>query len=442
VTPEVRYARNGDTSIAYQIVGDGPFDLVFIPGLLSHLELIWEDPAASWFFQRLASFSRLIVLDKRGTGLSDRDVANASLEVRMDDVRAVMDAAGSERAALYGLSEGGPLSILFAATYPARVRALVLNGTMARSTEAPDYPEGADQRAVFDQLRGIIDTAWGQGRTFEFFAPKYGASEELRRAWGRVERMAMSPGAARFHLQVLYDIDVRAAAKAIHVPALVIQRAGDRTTPVAGARALARILPGARYVEQPGDDHIPWLGDASGLLDEVQEFLTGSRGETETDRVLATVLFTDIVDSTKRAAEAGDRRWRETLDRHDAVIRQQVERFRGRVVKSTGDGSLATFDGPARSIRAACAARDSLRALGIETRAGLHTGEIELRGEDVGGIAVHIGARVGTMAQPGEVLVTRTVKDLVAGAGIMFTDRGTHTLKGVAGDWQLHAVAG
>jgi pimeloyl-ACP methyl ester carboxylesterase len=442
VPPEIRYARSGDTSIAYQIVGDGPFDLVFVPGLLSHLDLIWDDPVASWFFQRLASFSRLIMFDKRGTGLSDREVTNTSLEVRMDDVRAVMDAAGSQRAALYGLSEGGPMSILFAATYPERVRALVLNGTMARSTEAPDYPEGAAQRATLDQLRNCVDTAWGEGRTFELFAPKYVASEPLRRAWGRVERMAMSPGAARTYLSVLYDIDVRAAVKAIHVPSLVIHRTGDRAVPVAGARWLARNLPGARYVEQPGDDHIPWGGDASGLLDEVQEFLTGSRGETEMDRVLATVLFTDIVGSTEQATAAGDHRWRETLDRHDAVIRQQVERFRGRLVKSTGDGSLATFDGPARSIRAACAVRDGLRGLGIEMRAGLHTGEIELRGEDIGGIAVHIGARVGALAQPGEVLVTRTVKDLVAGAGIVFADRGTHTLKGVAGDWQLHAVAG
>ena len=440
--PETRYAKSGDVHIAYQVFGEGPFDLVFVPGWISHLDMVWENPLSSWFFRRLASFSRVICFDKRGTGMSDRDAIAPSLEVRMDDVRAVMDAAGSERAVLYGVSEGGPMSILFAATYPERVSALVLNATVARATEAPDYPEGAQMRASLDQCSEMVDTGWGEGRTLSVFAPSHAASEDARRAWGRLERTVISPGAARAYLRILYDIDVRPVLPAVRVPTLVIHRTDDRTVPVALGRWLARNLPGARYVEQPGDDHIPWLGDASSLLDEVQEFLTGTRGEAEVDRVLATVLFTDIVGSTERAAQVGDHRWREVLDRHDALVRQQVDRFRGRFVKSTGDGLLGTFDGPARAVRAACAARDGLRSLGIQMRAGLHTGEIELRDEDVGGIAVHIGARVAEAASPAEVLVSSTVKDLVAGSGLRFADRGTHNLHGVPGEWRLFAVEG
>jgi pimeloyl-ACP methyl ester carboxylesterase len=442
VQPETRYAKSGDVHIAYQVFGEGPFDLVFVPGWMSHLDMVWENPLSSWFFKRLASFSRVICFDKRGTGMSDRDAVAPSLEVRMDDVRAVMDAVGSERAALYALSEGGPLAIVFAATYPQRVSALVLNGTLARATEAPDYPEGAHMRAVLDQLCQMIDAGWGQGRTLSLFAPSQAASEHARREWGRVERAVSSPGAARAYMRILYDIDVRPVVPTIRVPTLVIHRTDDHTVSVPSGRWLAGNLPGARYVELPGDDHIPWLGDATSLLDEVQEFLTGTRGETDVDRVLATVLFTDIVGSTEHAVQAGDHRWREVLDRHDAVVRQQVDRFRGRFVKSTGDGSLGTFDGPARAVRAACAVRDSLRGLGIQMRAGLHTGEIELRSEDVGGIAVHIGARVAEVASPAEVLVSSTVKDLVAGSGLRFADRGTHNLHGVPGEWRLFAVEG
>ena len=440
--PETRYAKSGDVHIAYQVFGEGPFDLVFVPGWISHLDMVWENPLSSWFFRRLASFSRVICFDKRGTGMSDRDALAPALEVRMDDVRAVMDAAGSERAALYGLSEGGPLAIVFAATYPERVSALVLNATVARATEAPDYPEGAHMRAVIDQFCEIIDSGWGQGRTLSLFAPSHATSDRALREWGRVERAVTSPGAARAYMRILYDIDVRPVVPAVRVPTLVIHRTDDRTVPVALGRWLARNLPGARYVELPGDDHIPWLGDATSLLDEVQEFLTGTRGEGEVDRVLATVLFTDIVGSTEHAAQVGDHRWREVLDRHDAVVRQQVDRFRGRFVKSTGDGLLGTFDGPARAVRAACAARDGLRGLGIQMRAGLHTGEIELRNEDVGGIAVHIGARVAETANPAEVLVSSTVRDLVAGSGLRFADRGTHNLHGVPGEWRLFAVEG
>ena len=440
--PETRYAKSGDVHIAYQVFGEGPFDLVFVPGWISHLDMVWENPLSSWFFKRLGSFSRVICFDKRGTGMSDRDALAASLEVRMDDVRAVMDAVGSERAALYGLSEGGPLAVVFAATYPERVSALVLNATVARGTEAPDYPEGAHMRAVVDQFCEMIDTGWGQGRTLSLFAPSLWQSEQARREWGRMERAVISPGAARAYMRILYDLDVRPVVPAVRVPTLVIHRTGDRTVSVEAGRWIARHLPGARYVELPGDDHIPWLGDATSLLDEVQEFLTGTRGEAEVDRVLATVLFTDIVGSTERAAQVGDHRWREVLDRHDALVRQQVDRFRGRCVKSTGDGLLGTFDGPARAVRAACAARDGLGGLGIQMRAGLHTGEIEVRKDDVGGIAVHIGARVAAAANPAEVLVSSTVKDLVAGSGLRFTDRGTHALYGVPGEWHLFAVEG
>jgi pimeloyl-ACP methyl ester carboxylesterase len=442
VHPETRYAKSGDVHIAYQVFGDGPFDLVFIPGWISHLDMLWENPLSSWFFKRLASFCRVISFDKRGTGMSDRDALAPALEVRMDDVRAVMDAVGSERAALYGLSEGGPLAILFAATYPERVSALVLNATVACASEKPDYPAGAHMRAVLDRFCEIIDTGWGQGRTLEAFAPSHASSENARREWGRVERAVISPGAARAYMRILSEIDVRPVCPAVRVPTLVIHRTGDATVSVEGARWLAQNLRGARYVELPGDDHIPWLGDATTVLDEVQEFLTGTRGDAEMDRVLATVLFTDIVGSTERAAQVGDHRWREELDRHDAVVRQELERFRGRLVKSTGDGSLGTFDGPARAIRAACAARDGLRGLGVQIRAGLHTGEIELRNEDVGGIAVHISARVAAAAGPAEVLVSSTVKDLVAGSGLRFTDRGAHTLQGVPGEWRLFAVEG
>lgn len=439
--PETRYAKSGDVHIAYQVFGDGPFDLVFVPGWLSHVDMIWESPLSSWFFKRLSSFCRVISFDKRGTGMSDRDALAPELEVRMDDVRAVMDAAGSERAALYGLSEGGPLAILFAATYPERVSALVLNGTVACGSEKPDYPAGAHLRAAIERICQIIDTGWGQGGTLALFGPSH-SSEQARREWGRVERSVISPGAARAYMRLLSEIDVRPVCAAVRVPTLVIHRAGDAAVSVDAGRWLAQHVRGARYVELPGDDHIPWLGDATTLLDEVQEFLTGTRGDAEMDRVLATVLFTDIVGSTERAAQVGDHRWRDELDRHDAIVRQQLERFRGRFVKSMGDGSLGTFDGPARAVRAACAARDGLRGLGIQMRAGLHTGEIELRNEDVGGIAVHIGARVAAAAGPAEVLVSSTVKDLVAGSGLRFADRGAHTLAGVPGEWRLFSVEG
>jgi pimeloyl-ACP methyl ester carboxylesterase len=439
-TPETKYARSGDVSIAYQVVGTGPLDLVVVPGWISHLDLQWEMPAYAAWVKRLASFCRVILFDKRGTGLSDRDVGDSTLEERMDDLRAVLEAVGSERAAVFGLSEGGLLSVLFAATHPERVRALVLCATFARMTEAPDYPEGAKGRAALDAMTRIIGTAWGQGQTLPLIAPSAQHHEPTRDYMARFERAAASPRAARAHLDWIYEVDVRPVARSLRVPTLVLHREGDRLIHVASGRWLARNVPGARYVEQPGDDHMPWLGDAAGLLDEIQHFLTGSRGAVETDRVLATVLFTDIVGSTGQAVRLGDRRWRELLDRHHTAVRSELTRFGGREINTAGDSFLAAFDGPARAIRCAVSIRDAVRPLDVEIRAGVHTGECERAGDDLAGIAVHIGARVLAQATPSEVLVSSTVKDLVAGSGLRFRDRGAHALKGVPGEWRLFAV--
>ena len=437
--PEAQYARSGDVHIAYQVVGDGPFDLVFVPGLVNHLDLMWEDPRASRFFSGLASFSRLILFDKRGTGLSDRDVGNASIEERMDDVRAVMDAAGSDRAALFGYSEGGPMSILFAATFPDRVHALVLAETFAKSEQTPDYPCGRPSPSL-NAVERLFEERWGTGDMIEYFAPSLSGHERAVASVARWERMSASPSAALAILRFIREIDVRPVLPSIQVPTLVIQRTGDRLTPRAQGRFLAEHIPNARYVEQDGDAHILWLGDLDGLLGEVQEFLTGARTDSDVDRVLATVLFTDIVGSTDLASELGDRRWRQRLDQYDALVRRQLERFRGRQVNTTGDGTLATFDGPARAVRCASAIEEAVQGLDLQIRAGVHTGEVELRGDDLTGIAVHLAARVQALASPREVLVSSTVKDLVAGSGIEFEDRGDYELKGVPGTWRLFAV--
>jgi class 3 adenylate cyclase len=357
----------------------------------------------------------------------------------MDDVRAVMDAVDSERAALLGVSEGGPMNILFAATYPERTSALVLLGTFARAFEGDDYPIGVALERRDDFLELLAEN-WGEGQSLSNLAPSVAADERMRASWGRFERMSASPGAAITLLRMAADIDVRHILSTVHVPTLVLHRTGDTFVPLAQGRYLAEHIPGARFVELPGTDHLYFVGDTGPLLDEVEVFLTGQRQQHDADRVLATVLFTDIVDSTRHAAELGDRRWRDLLDNHDALVRRQVDRFRGRTVKGTGDGVLATFDGPARAIRSACAIVEAARQLGVELRAGLHTGECEVRGDDLGGIAVHIGARVAAMAAPGEVLASSTVKDLVAGAGLRFADRGTHVLKGVPGEWRIYAA--
>lgn len=436
---ETRYAKSGDISIAYQVVGDGPLDLVVVPGWVSHVEFAWTEPSFAAFLRRLASFSRMIILDRRGTGMSDRVANMPTLEERMDDVRAVMDAAGSERAALFGISEGGPLCCLFAATYPERTRALVLYGTIATGKRCEDYPWGLTQDQV-DALLGWIESDWGKGISAQLFAPSIAGDPEQLKYWARFERMAVSPGAARLLIQLLLQTDVRNILPSIRVPTLVLHRTDDRATLVDGARYLAAKIPGAKYVELPGEDHFGWIGDSHALLSEVEEFLTGTRQAPESERILATVLFVDLVGSTEKAASVGDRRWRELLEAFYGAARDQLRLFRGTEIKTMGDGLLARFDGPARGIRCARAILDAARALGLEARAGLHTGECELIGTDLGGIAVHLGARVASAADDDEVLVSSTVKDLVAGSGLQFVDRGVHHLKGIPGQWQLFAA--
>jgi pimeloyl-ACP methyl ester carboxylesterase/class 3 adenylate cyclase len=440
--PKTQYARNGDVNIAYQVVGDGPTDLAIVPGFISHVDLWWTIPETTAFLRRLATFCRLILFDKRGTGLSDPVAGMSSLEDRMEDLHAVLDAAGSERCTLLGVSEGGPMSVLCSATYPDRVAALALYGTGA--TANPDrYPaqlvERMERRRA--ELTAIIEQQWGEGLAVEWFAPNLAGSPTMRRSWGLFERAAASPGMVAELLRSYNEIDVTDVLPTLRVPTLVLHRTDDTAVPVEAGRMLAELIPGARYVELPGNDHIPWFGDADALLDEIEEFVTGSRHAPEPDRALATVLFTDIAGSTARAAALGDRRWRELLERHQTLVRDQLGTYSGREVKTMGDGFLATFDGPAKAIRCACAIAERSSLEGVEIRAGVHTGECELIGEDVGGMAVHIGARVAAQAAPGEVLVSSTVKDLVVGSRIEFADRGSHELKGVPGEWRLLAVA-
>jgi class 3 adenylate cyclase len=441
--PKTRYAKSGDVNIAYQVVGEGPFDLIWVPGWISNVEESWEVPEYAHFLHRLASFSRLIMFDKRGTGLSDR-VSNErlpTLEQRMDDVRAVLEAAGSERAALFGASEGGNMSVLFSATYPERVRALVLAGIYAKRLWSPDYP-WAPTPEEREREHETIEREWAGDMDVSELAPRAAADPELMRRVATFFRRSASPGAAVALNRMNTQIDTRSVLPTISVPTLVLHRTEDLNVKVEEARWIAQQIPGARYVELPGDDHLVWTGDTDTLLDEVEEFLTGVRRGPEPDRLLATVLFTDIVGSTKRVSELGDRSWRELLEEHHRLVRRELERFRGREIDTAGDGFLATFDGPARAVRCASAVRDSVRSLGIEIRAGIHTGECELVGDKVAGIAVHTAARVNGLAQPSEVLVSSTVKDLVAGSGIEFADRGEHELKGVPGSWRLYAAVG
>jgi class 3 adenylate cyclase len=436
---DVHYARSGKLGIAYATFGKGPIDFVFVPGFVSNIENWWEANTPARFFRRIASFSRLIMFDKRGTGMSDPVIGVPTLEERIDDVRAVMDAVGSTTAFMCGLSEGGPMSILFSATYPERTRGLILIGTYARAMEAPDYPIGRS-RAWLDEFLAEIDQHWGQGGLINLFLPSFADDERARRMWARYQRMGGSPGTARALMEANAETDVRHALPLIQVPTLVIHRTNERVIPVSHGRYLAEHVPDARLIEQPGDDHLPWLGDADGMLEAIEEFVTGSRHRVDENRILATVLFTDIVDSTRRAAKVGDRHWRELLDAHDEISTRHIERFDGRRVKTTGDGMLAIFDGPARGVRCAQAVRDEVAELDVELRAGLHVGECELRGDDVGGLAVHIGARVASLARPGEILVSRTVRDLVAGSGLRFADRGEHELKGVPDRWPVYSV--
>jgi pimeloyl-ACP methyl ester carboxylesterase len=439
--PETRYAKTGLVHIAYQVVGTGPIDLVYVPGFVSHLEVAWENVAYERFVRRLATFSRVILMDKRGTGLSDpvplQDLP--TLEQRMDDLLSVLDATGSERAVPLGVSDGCPLSILFAATHPARTTALVLYGGWARTLSAPDYPIGRD-RGDFEELVERTEAEWGHGRALRLVNPSVADDPYIQRWWSRWERMAASPATAAGLLRLAFEGDVRAVLPTVRVPTLVLHRADDGWVPVHHGRYLGEHIPGARYVELPGSDHTPWIGDQDQVTDEVETFLTGHRPAPEPDRILATVLFTDIVESTRVAAQLGDRRWREVLAEHNALVRNKLDRHRGREVHTAGDGFLATFDGPARAIRCAFEISTGVRELGIEVRAGLHAGEIELAGEDIQGIAVHIGARVAATAGAGEILVSSTVKDLVSGSGFEFEDRGLHALKGVPGEWRLFSV--
>ena len=440
--PETRYARSGDVNIAYQVMGEGTIDLVFVMGWVSHLEYFWTEPSFARFLTRLASFSRLILFDKRGTGLSDRVPLNElpTLEQRMDDVRAVMDAVGSERAALCGISEGGPMCSLFAATYPEKTIALVMIGTYAKRVWSPDYPWGPtpEERQKFYEE---IQSDWGGPVGLEERAPSVAHDPQFSDWWSTYLRMGASPGAALALTRMNAEIDVRGVLPTIRVPALIIHRTGDICLKVEEGRYVAQNIPGAKFVELGGVDHLPFVGDQDEILYPVEEFLTGVRHAPEPDRMLATVLFARTIGPAADTAVPSDARWNELLDRYYAQVRKEVEWFRGRDIEMASDGFLATFDGPARAIRTACAIREAAVRLGIETKTGVHTGECDITNHRVTGTAVDIGAQVVEKAAPGEVLVSRTVKDLVAGSGIAFEDRGEHILEGVAGEWRLFSVA-
>ena len=439
-TPVVHYATAADgTRLAYQVFGEGARDVVIVWGGISHIEMMWDDPTLARIFRRLGSFARVIQFDRRGTGMSDRPGGPATLEDRMHDVGAVLDAVGSERAAVIGESEGGPMSCLFAATYPERVTALVLYGPVIRMVGDESFP-WAPAREVFDAVLDHAVAHWGSEDLIWGWAPSIGDDPRARHFFSRFVRLSTSPTAYREQMWVNADIDVRAVLPMIAVPTLVLHRRDDTAISVGQGRYAAGRIPGARYVELEGEDHFLIGGDPGPLLDEIEEFLTGVRTGRDVDRVLATIVFTDIVGSTGLAAELGDRAWRDVLDRHDALLRRQLLRFGGQEVKTTGDGMLARFDGPARAVGWARSAIEAAAELGVQLRAGLHTGECELRGTDLAGLAVHVAARIGDLAAPGEVLVSAVVRDLVAGSGITFAERGTHPLRGLAERWALFAA--
>jgi pimeloyl-ACP methyl ester carboxylesterase len=435
-----KYAKSGDIHVAYQVFGDGPSDLVIAPGAFSHLELSWEEPSFARSMERLASFARVIAFDKRGQGLSDRGVATPTLEERMDDVRAVMDAAGSERTAILGISEGGALACLFAASNPARTSALILFGTRPRWSQAPDYPTGIPAETA-SALISALESNWGSGVAVERFAPSRANDQAFREWWGKLERMSASPADIVALYKMIFEIDVRHVLPAIRVPTLVLHRKHDKVISLAEGRYMAERISGAKLVELDGSDHLPWSAGTEELIDEIEELLTGTRRASEPDRILTTVLFVDIVGSTDEAVRLGDHRWRDLVERYYAVVQRQLTRFGGREIGKAGDGIFANFDGPARAVRSAMAIREAVGALGIRVRAGVHTGECEIIGDNLGGIAVHIGARVCEVAAPDEVLVSSTVKDLVAGAGLRFDDRGPHALKGVPEQWRLFSAS-
>ena len=434
--PTISYAKSRGLNIAYSVHGEGPVDLVVVPGFVSHLEAAFDQPEISRSMRRLGSFARVITFDKPGTGLSDPTSGPSTLEQRMEDMTAVLDAARAVRPALFGISEGAPMCALFAATHPDRTRALIMYGSYAKGTAAEDYP-WAPQRVQIDMGGEMIDEEWGSGVLLDVYAPSRLSDVEFERWWARYQRLAASPGMARAVAELAAEVDVRDVLPAISVPTLLLHREGDSLWPIEGARYMAERISGARLVELEGIDHFPFAGDSGAIVDEIEAFLTGEHRAPVPERQLMTVLFTDIVDSTQKGAEMGDRRWREVLEAHDELVRGRLERFRGREVKTTGDGFLATFDGPARAIACAMEIVSAVRALGIEVRTGLHTGECEVRDEDISGMAVNIGSRINSLAGPGEVLVSGTVRDLVVGSDFVFEPRGSQALKGVPGEWPV-----
>ena len=438
--PETRYARRGDDYIAYQTVGNGPPDILFMSAWFSHVDGRWEEPRFAAMLNRIATMGRLIVFDKRGSGASDPlAAAQPTWEDWADDISAVLQAADSERATVIGVGDSGPLAMLFAATQPQRVTSLVLINTGARLVQGPDYPWGLSGDEVERFLRRTRET-WGTGGISDIFSTSASSDERYRQWWARYQRMGSSPGRSTTMARLVFAVDVRNVLSTIHVPTLVIHRKDFRFFPVELGRYLAERIADAKYVELPGADGFVYLGDTDAVLSEVEEFVTGSRRSPEADRILATILLTDMVGSTDRAARLGDQRWRAVLDAHDEIVRGQLKQFRGRLHRATGDGVLATFDGPARGVRCAQSLRDALREAGIDIRSGLHAGEIELRGDEIGGIAVHIAARIGAQAESGEILCSSTVKELVTGSDLAFVDRGRHQLKGVPQEWQIYAV--
>ncbi len=434
--PATHYAKSGDVCVAYQIFGGGPIDLVFVPGWISHLDLWWDSPITAGWLERFGRFARVIMFDKRGTGLSDRDCGLPGVDQRMDDIRAVMDAAGSNRAAILGISEGGSLAALFAASHPDRCQALVLHGAFAKFTSW--FPTQDELDAFFDYVR----EKWGSGDNMALFSQSRKEDQAYRMWWGRRERAAASPSTALALIKMNSEIDISGILPAVRVPTLVIHRSNDTVVDIDGGRQLATLIPHAQFLESPGKDHTPWTGDdVDALAESIEEFLTGSKPVVSIDRVLATVLFTDIVASTERAQSLGDRRWKALLSAHDDIVRRELIRFRGNEVKTLGDGFLATFDGPARATYCALSVIEAVRSLGIEIRAGVHTGEVELQETDVRGLAVHIAARIAAKAAAGECLVSRTVNDLVAGADLKFTERGKQELKGLAEPMDLFGAS-
>ena len=438
--PEFGYARSGGHSLAYAAVGEGPLELVVVPGFVSHLEAAFEQPALAHMMRRLASFARVITFDKLGTGLSDPLDGPRTLEERVDDLLAVLEAAGAGRVALFGVSEGAPMCVLFAASHPERTRALVMYGSYARGLGGTDEYPWAPTREQVDLGLDMMAAEWGQGTMLDLYAPSVASDPDFARWWARYQRVSASPAMARAVVELAAEIDVTDVLPAVKVPTLVLHRRGDLLWPIEAGRYVAEHIPGAKFVELEGMDHWPFVGDTEALTSEIETFLTGARPGPPPNRQLLTVLFTDIVGSTERAAQLGDRRWRALIESHDALVRDELRRYGGREVKTIGDGFLATFDGPARGIECARQIALGARSLGLEVRAGLHTGECEIRGDDIAGMAVNIAARISALAGAGELLVSTTVRDLVVGSGIEFEPRGAHELKGVPGEWSVLAV--